>query len=234
MHKNHHQYYNQKYFIARDHLDLHMAETIKILLQKNHYKKILDIGCGTGKLVFFLNQNKFKAFGCDRSITAVKFAQKINGGGKIIQASAVKLPYKNCSFDMITAISIIEHLSQKQIAVFLKESKRLLVKNGMLFIVTPNFSTPIRYFQGKNWFGFSDPTHINFFSTNTLIAQLKQYNFSNFKTFFSTKFTSDFDWDLPGFLQPLPKFIKTTILFLLISTPLCFIRNSFWLSARKQ
>ena len=69
--------YNKAYFKKRDHLDLHIAQSLKLVVCKNNLKRILDVGCGTGKLVNFFQQEGFDAHGCDNQKEAILLASKI-------------------------------------------------------------------------------------------------------------------------------------------------------------
>jgi len=227
-------YYNKKYFEERDHLHLHIAETIKILMLENKLKKILDVGCGTGKMVKFFNDNGFQSLGCDIYDDALKSARKINKKNTIIKASATNLPFKNNSFDILTAISVIEHLTSKEVEKFLNETKRVLKPNGSIFLVTPNYATPIRLLQGKKWFAYSDPTHINFYTPKRLSILLKKLGFSHTRTRFKTTYGPTFNWEFPPFFGALPSKVKGFLVYLFFSSPLSIIRNSFWLAAQKK
>ena len=122
-------YYNNKYFRQRDNLDLLMAETLSTFARERNIKTVLDVGCGTGQLVKFLNNRKFKAVGCDSQNEAIKIAEKINNPGQIIKADINKLPFKKGSFDLVCAISVIEHLKKSETEEFIKEANRILKKN---------------------------------------------------------------------------------------------------------
>lgn len=226
-------FYNQEYFQARDHLDLHLAESLKILIQDRGLKKILDVGCGTGQLVAFLNKNGFEAFGCDNTQEAIKQARKINSPQAIIQASATELPFKNNSFDLVTAVSLIEHLEGKEPQDFIKESYRILKPGCFIFLITPNFDSPFRFIFGKKWFGFSDPTHVQFFTPRSLATLLKTQGFSNIKFRHKTAYNLPTNLHLPQFCRPLPKGLKNLLNYLMISSPLSTFRDSLWILAQK-
>lgn len=226
--------YNKKYFEDRDHLPPPLASAVKIFMQESKLKKVLDVGCGTGRLVEFLNKNQFEAYGSDNSKIAIKHARKINRKNSIILASATKLPFADESFDLVTSISVIEHLTPRQAKKFILEVKRVLKQKGFIFLVTPNFATPIRLFHGKNWFGFKDPTHINFYTPFSLANLLKKYGFDKIKLLFKTDKNVSYDFEFPGLLSKLPRPLKITLIFLLFSSPFTFIRNSFWISAQKD
>lgn len=227
-------HYDKKYFEERDHLDLHIAESIRLLMNEQNLKSLLDIGCGTGRMVKFFNDNGFKSLGCDVYEDALNFARKINKKNSIIKAYATKLPFKNNSFDMITAISVIEHLTPKEVEKLLIEAKRVLKPNGSIFLVTPNYTTPIRLLQGKKWFGYSDPTHINFYTPKRLSALLKKFGFTHTRTGFKIKYGPTFDWEFPPFFGKLPSWTKFLLVYLFFSSPISMIRNSFWMAAQKN
>lgn len=226
-------HYNSKYFQDRDILIPHLAETIKNIIISNNLKTILDVGCGTGQLVKYLNNNHFKAIGCDNSIEAVRFARRANGIKKIFQASAVKLPFKKNSFDLVVSISVIEHLTYKDAEKFISEANRVLKKVGYIFLVTPNWATPIRAIQGKKWFAYSDSTHIHYFTPSTLDNLLKKNNFINSIVNFPIQYQKSLEWEFPGLVSQLPLTFKKLFVYLLFSTPFSIIRNSFWYLAQK-
>ena len=228
------QNYNQEYFEKRDLLLPHLADLIKNIMSENHLKKALDVGCGTGRLVQFLNKSGFETFGCDISQKALKVACKINKKGTIVRSQADKLPYADNSYDLVTAISVIEHLKPNQVVQFFKEAKRVLKPGGFIFLVTPNFAAPLRFVQGKNWFGYHDPTHINFYTPMQLAKLTKKHGFGNVRFHFKIKYRSSFDWEFPAPFPKLPKVFKVFLIHLLFTTPLFIVRNSFWLSAQKE
>jgi len=229
--------YSKKYFLERDHLDVLIAEPIRLLMKDKQLKKVLDVGCGTGKLVEFLTKSGFETFGCDPSNRAINIARTINKKGCIKKSSASKLPYKDKTFDLVTSISVIEHLAQKETRMFLKETKRVLKDNGFIFLVTPNFSSPARHICKQKWFGYSDPTHIQFFTPKTLKAILKKNNFKNIKSRTRIPYQLDSDAYLLPPMRNLPKpikyFLNFAINYLLISSPLSTLRDSFLIYAQK-
>lgn len=227
-------HYNSKYFKDRDYLDLHLAESLKIFMKENDLKKVLDVGCGTGKLVKFLNDNGFQAYGCDNAKIAIKTAQSINKKNVIKKASATKLPFKTNSFNLVVSISTIEHLTKKEVSSFLKEAYRLLKSRGFIFIITPNYASPMRFILGKKWFGYSDPTHITFFTPKTLSALLSQNRFNSIRLRLNTAFDVRSDLHLPGFLRKFPLPIKNFFNYIMVSSPLSTFRDSFWIAARKK
>lgn len=226
-------HYSKKYFLERDHIDLHLAYALKRFFQENRLQKILDVGCGSGRLVKFLLDEGFDAYGSDYAPSAIRLAQKLVGKKRIYSSDATSLRFSKNKFDAITMISVIEHLTPKQVNVFLNKAHQILKPNGKIFFVTPNFATPLRFIQKEKWFGYSDPTHINFYTPSSVSKTLQQHGFKQIKFLFKTQYDVDFWWDLPASFKYLPLPIRAAITYLLISTPLAFMRNSFWVSASK-
>lgn len=227
-------FYTQEYFEKRDILASYLSDLVTSIAKKHKLKRILDVGCGTGRLVAYLNKNGFEAYGCDTSEKALLIARKLNFRGRIANASATKLPYTTKSFDMITSISVIEHLTPKETELFIKETKRILVTEGHIFLVTPNFSTPLRLIHGKNWFAYQDPTHIKFYTPLSLTKLLKKHGFGKIQFSFKLKYRKSFVAEFPLFFPKLPRLVKIILIYLVFSTPLSVIRNSFWLDAQKS
>ena len=104
----------------------------KYLSKKN--SRILDVGCGTGK-----NLAAFSRFGnvsgIDNSSDAIAFCKK-RGFVKVKKGSIEKIPYRNSSFDVVTALDVLEHVDDVKA---LEEINAVLNKDGILVITVPAF-----------------------------------------------------------------------------------------------
>lgn len=220
-------FYGKKYIADRFEGPKSLSFSLWKFLKKRRAKKILDVGCGSGWLMRYLKEKGFKVIGCDNSSYAVKVSGAVEG-------KATSLPFKDESFDAVLGISIIEHLIPKDAHEFLNEAYRVLKKGGVLFLVTPNYATPLRLILGKKWGGYADPTHLNFYTPNSLKKMLQGHSFSNFQATFDYDPDIPFDFGFPPFFYSLPASIKNLINFLIISTPFYYLRHSFWLATRKK
>ena len=101
----------------------------------NHEKnsKILDIACGTGKVIKILekNLNMQNIHGCDISDFLIS---KAVGRGidkyKLKICDATNLPYKKDEFDYNYSIGSLEHFTEEGILKFLKSSLRATKYTG--------------------------------------------------------------------------------------------------------
>lgn len=98
--------------------------------------KILDIGCGTGETLSFLDEYlpKPALYGVDSSPVAIKYAKR-RGHKNILKVDAKKLPFENNTFDYILLLDVIEHI--KNDTAVLIEAKRVLKNKGKIIITTP-------------------------------------------------------------------------------------------------
>ena len=100
----------------------------------NHELRILDVGCGTGANLEML-ADFGQAEGVDVSDDALEFCQA--KGLKAHKGLAEKLPFADESFDIATALDVVEHLDDD--IAGLKEMRRILKKGGKTLIFVPAF-----------------------------------------------------------------------------------------------
>lgn len=104
----------------------------------------LDIGCGaTGYAVIEgAKRNGWVSIGTDISIEAMvrasKLAEKQGVGNKVafIVCSAENLPFKNKTFDYVSAISMLEHI--KNDTKVIDNISNILKQSGYFYICVPN------------------------------------------------------------------------------------------------
>lgn len=96
--------------------------------------RILDIGCGN--FPYFLSNIKFKEkVGLDKESGIDQV-----DGIKLIKhdlSKEDKLPFTDSSFDVVTILAVLEHMSGDFALKVLKEVKRVLKEEGELFITVP-------------------------------------------------------------------------------------------------
>lgn len=99
-------------------------------------KKFLEVGCGLGYFSNKASRLGAKVSGIDIGPKLVAINKKLTPNGKFMVSSASKLPFKDESFDVVLSTEVIEHVENQKAA--LKEMSRVLKKNGILVITTPN------------------------------------------------------------------------------------------------
>lgn len=98
-------------------------------------RKVLDVGCAKGFLVLAFANLGVEAYGIDVSPYALDQApQSIRGGLMEIDLNKQKLPFDKGTFGLITALGILEYISDLENA--LAEIRRVIRDDGVLFVRT--------------------------------------------------------------------------------------------------
>jgi 2-polyprenyl-3-methyl-5-hydroxy-6-metoxy-1,4-benzoquinol methylase len=117
------------------------------LLPNLENKKIIDIGCGTGRYFTFFHQSgASELVGIDVGENLLRIAKQLCPSVKVILASADVLPFPNEHFDVVLSMGLLEHFEDPQ--PILREWVRILKCSGFLILETPNMLNPIfaRYY----------------------------------------------------------------------------------------
>jgi len=104
------------------------------LKTQNSKLKILDVGCGTGANLEML-ANFGEPEGVDVSDDALEFCKA--KGLKVHKGLAEELPFEDESFDVVTALDVVEHLDDD--IGGLREMNRVMKKSGRALIFVPAF-----------------------------------------------------------------------------------------------
>ncbi len=130
--------------------------------------EILEIGCGSGRLLKEISTQNKNAFvvGVDISVNMLKVAQA-KGFSSLIFAPAESLPFKKSSFDLIlSGYYTFRYLERSRVY---KNAHRILQKGGYLIFDIPNYWTvSFDYWVGRKFFGFHPPNLNNLLKRNQL------------------------------------------------------------------
>lgn len=160
----------------------HNTTYLKISNYIDDHSIHLDYACGPGSLIGnYLNSNKL--YGVDISKNQIQYAKKKYGkkGNFFINENFNKEEYANY-FDSISAIGLMEYLTDEEIKNLVNDFYLMLKPQGVLLITTPNYGGlmsiidkllnnfgPVNY-QAEN---------INKLTKKRLIKILKSSQFNN-------------------------------------------------------
>lgn len=152
------EYYNLKGISADATLRPCLCDSIALYKQLRHIspdlyrnKIILDVGCGNGHMVHYFAQHGARiSIGVDIAYYYIKDGQKereffvyneklkprLNSSISFINSDVEKLPFKDNSFEMVLAVSLLHHVNEK--SNFISECQRILSVGGSLVIIDPN------------------------------------------------------------------------------------------------
>lgn len=120
------------FFVARRRILFRLLDD---LLEGQDHPAILDMGCGTGCTVGFLEQYG-TVTALDVSMQAIQYCRE-QGLSRLCQADGSCLPFASESFDLVTALDLLEHLDDETEG--LRELSRVLRSGGRVLLSVPAF-----------------------------------------------------------------------------------------------
>ena len=184
--------------------------------------KILDIGCGNGFFLKFMQEQGWEGLGIEISPLARKNALTL---GVKTQEDFRGLEYEK--YDVIMLRFILEHLRNP--LPFLKKVKKYLKTRGILITIVPNDFNPLQLSTEKigiNKWWIRQPDHINYFNFESLTFLLQKCGYKPIH-----KFT---DFPMEIFLLMGDNYVKNQRLGrILHKKRMMFEKNLEWETTRK-
>lgn len=174
--------YGKDYFFGEEYVDYLKEEKA---LRKNFQRdldwiktfssggKLLEIGCAYG---FFLDeaQKYFDVRGMDIHAQGCAYARE-QFGLKTESGDFLRSSYLQESFDAVVMWDVLEHLPAPHL--YLAKAAQMLKKNGYIFLSTLDRTSPTARLSGKNWRQIHPPTHLSYFSWESLKLMLHSAGF---------------------------------------------------------
>jgi ubiquinone/menaquinone biosynthesis C-methylase UbiE len=93
--------------------------------------RVLDIGCGNGRFVFFERPSCGELVGID---AGAHFAPEPLRTVDLARGDVRLLPFADASFDKAYSLDVLEHLTEEGVVRMLSEARRVLRPGGKLFV----------------------------------------------------------------------------------------------------
>ena len=139
---------------------------------------VLDVACGNGTLLRELSKKaKIQANGIDVSENMIHVAKMRYPNMNFEIKPCYPLEWNDESIDIITVCCAFHHFDNPQ--GFVNECKRVLKRNGTMYIADPNFGAVLRFLANKFWLPFSKSGDVRIYSQKKLEAI---FYHSGFKT----------------------------------------------------
>jgi SAM-dependent methyltransferase len=105
---------------------------IKATKYNDKSQKILEAGCGAGRILSYLHYKNYNIIGIDFIEAAIKKIKKKDNKIKAKTESILKTSFKNHSFDNILAFGLYHNFEISDLNKAFNETKRILKINGIL------------------------------------------------------------------------------------------------------
>jgi len=118
-------------------------EVSKLIKYVKKGDKVLDLGCGNGRLYKILKNKEVEYIGVDISKKLIEIARKNYPKTRFLVADALNLSFLKSSFDLIFAIAFLHHIPSKTLQLrVLKNCFKVLKENGLIILSVWNLLQP--------------------------------------------------------------------------------------------
>jgi 2-polyprenyl-3-methyl-5-hydroxy-6-metoxy-1,4-benzoquinol methylase len=198
--------YYDKVFGAQDgpQSKWHHIKFARILNELGSPTSHLDFGCGPGTLVGLMPKET-RVVGVDIAKPQIEYARAhyTSASKTFMKIDPGSLPFRDSSFETVSCVEVIEHLSWEDDLAVLGELKRVLRPQGKLVLTTPNYFSlwPIVEAVVNHVAKVSyENQHITKFSSPKVALLLKKAGFRDIKVrpfMFFAPFLAGIHWRLP-------------------------------------
>jgi ubiquinone/menaquinone biosynthesis C-methylase UbiE len=137
---------------------------LKRLLSNVSQKKVLDIGCGTGRFL------EFAGYGIDASPEMLKVAKIKYPNHNLFVEDAANTHFEDSFFDIVISFHLLMHLDEPTTRLILDEAYRILKKGGKLIFDVPSEKRrKIIHYKATSWHG------ANAFSVKNIIELTRNH-----------------------------------------------------------
>src|SRR5260221_12898677 len=185
-------HYPEFYFTYR--FGKQIVNTLLPFMKTNAH--VLDYGCGTGFLIKNLVGTPVRVYGTDSSTASLiavarQFGNEENFGGVYGIEKILSDEKFTGFFDVVCLIEVVEHLSDRHLDSVIRNAKKLLKKDGILAITTPNEETlsDSYVYCPESKKVFHRWQHVRTWSTQSITGCLREYGVEPVEVF-ATDFTA--------------------------------------------
>jgi 2-polyprenyl-3-methyl-5-hydroxy-6-metoxy-1,4-benzoquinol methylase len=159
------------YDIVRDYS---IGKKLRLIKRYHAGGKLMDLGCGLG---YFLDgvykDGSFSATGVDISTEAINYVRTSFGHDVLPEELLDTL--RSGEFDVITQWHVLEHVHL--VNERMQQLKRLMKKDGTLFIAVPNCGSLDARFYKEYWDAYDVPRHLYHFNKTSFFRLMSKHGF---------------------------------------------------------
>lgn len=179
--------YDKKYFFGEEYADYLKEEkalrknfkrNLKLISKFCPSGRMLEIGCAYGFFLDLARQN-YDVEGIEINEEACSYAkEQFNLNVKC--GDFLEHDFTENYYDIVAMWATIEHVKSPDL--YIKKISRLLKPGGIFVCTAPDIGSTLAKIQKKKWRQIHPPTHLNYFSKNTLEKLLNNCDLNLIKT----------------------------------------------------
>jgi ubiquinone/menaquinone biosynthesis C-methylase UbiE len=120
--------------VCIDRLQLSAMRRALDLAEVSPHARVLDVGCGTGRWLRRYSGLGFEATGVDATAEMLRAARTRGTSAPLVAAEANRLPFRDGEFDVVSDVTVIQHIPAALQPEALREMTRVLKTGGRLIL----------------------------------------------------------------------------------------------------
>lgn len=148
---------------------------------------VLDVGCGSGRDLYWMTRKGFKAVGLDCCVPLLEIARDLFGGN-YLEADYSEFDFSFFSVDCVTCVSSLVHIPHDKLWGIVSRIACSLKEKGFFYISLK---------KGKDVYRATDGRIFYLWNKDDLICNAKKYGFNvlqSFETSSSPRYSGVFPW----------------------------------------
>ncbi len=117
-----------------DNLQFRAMRRALALAGVSRHARVLDVGCGTGRWVRRYSSLEFFSIGVDATPQMLRVARTRGTTAPLVAGEANRLPFRDAEFDLVSDVTVIQHIPAALQSQALLEMARVLKPEGRLIL----------------------------------------------------------------------------------------------------
>lgn len=157
--------------------DLTFRRIKKLFLSGQSKLNVFEIGFGSGYLLNKIYESGQNVSGTEKGMLEINIEKNLKKNALLFSEDIETIKMEPNKYDLVYGIHLIEHIGEVKTVV--QKVHSALSEKGQIYLLTPNGeSGGIKFFKAA-WWNLEDPSHVRFFSKESITRLLEENGFEN-------------------------------------------------------